>query len=60
VGLQTAIHATGSSWLAPDRQSHLWIDYVQALYALMDKTAKTFPNTELMLCSAAAAGGLRA
>ena len=41
----------GSSWLAPDRQSHLWIDYVHALYALMDKTAKTFPNTELMLCS---------
>ncbi len=41
----------GSSWLAPDRQSHLWIEYVHALYALMDKTAKTFPNTELMLCS---------
>src|SRR5258706_10906480 len=41
----------GSSYLAPDRQSHLWIDYVRALYALMEKTAKTFPNTELMLCS---------
>jgi alpha-galactosidase len=41
----------GSSYLAPDRQSHLWIDYVNALYALMDKTAKAFPNTELMLCS---------
>jgi alpha-galactosidase len=41
----------GSSWLAPDRQSHLWIDYVQALYALMEKTAKTYPETELMLCS---------
>lgn len=41
----------GSSWLAPDRQSHLWIDYVHALYALMDKTAKAFPKTELMLCS---------
>ena len=41
----------GSSWLTPDRQSHLWIDYVNALYALMDKTAKTFPNMELMLCS---------
>jgi alpha-galactosidase len=47
----------GSSWLAPDRQSHLWIDYVRALYALMEKTAKTFPNTELMLCSG---GGGRA
>jgi alpha-galactosidase len=41
----------GSSWLPPDRQSQLWIDYVHSLYALMDKTAKTFPNTELMLCS---------
>ncbi|MEY2429039.1 MAG: alpha-galactosidase [Verrucomicrobiota bacterium] len=41
----------GSSWLASDRQSHLWIDYVRALYTLMEKTAKTFPNTELMLCS---------
>ena len=47
----------GSSWLAPDRQSHLAIDYVNALYALMDKTAKTFPDTELMLCSG---GGARA
>src|ERR1700677_1220395 len=41
----------GSSYLAPDRQSELWIDYVNALYVLMDKTAKTFPDTELMLCS---------
>ncbi len=41
----------GSSYLPPDRQSHLWIDYVQALYALMGRTAKTFPDTELMLCS---------
>ena len=41
----------GSPYLAPDRQSDLWIDYVQALYALMAKTARTFPDTELMLCS---------
>ncbi len=41
----------GSPWLKPDRQSHLWIDYVHALYALMDKTAQAFPKTELMLCS---------
>ncbi|HWD92007.1 MAG TPA: alpha-galactosidase [Verrucomicrobiae bacterium] len=47
----------GSEYLAPDRQSELWIDYVQALYALMEKTAKAFPNTELMLCSG---GGGRA
>ena len=42
---------SGSSWLAADRQPHLWIDYVHALYTLMDKTAQTFPKTELMLCS---------
>lgn len=47
----------GSPYLAPDRQSELWIDYVRALYALMDKTAKMFPDTELMLCSG---GGGRA
>lgn len=47
----------GSSYLPEDRQSDLEIDYVEALYALMDKTAKTFPDTELMLCSG---GGGRA
>ena len=47
----------GSPNLPADRQSELWIDYVHALYALMDKTAKTFPDTELMLCSG---GGGRA
>lgn len=41
----------GSPYLPPDRQSELWIDYVRALYAMMERTAKTFPNTELMLCS---------
>lgn len=41
----------GSSYLVPDEQSQLWIDYVNALYVLMDQTAKKFPNTELMLCS---------
>lgn len=46
----------GSSYLSPERQSQLWIDYVQALYGLMDKTARTFPKTELMLC---ASGGGR-
>lgn len=47
----------GSSYLPPDRQSDLDIDYVEALYALMQKTATTFPDTELMLCSG---GGGRA
>jgi alpha-galactosidase len=47
----------GSSWLPPDRQPCLWVDYVRALYAIMDKTAERFPDTELMLCSG---GGGRA
>ncbi len=34
----------GSSYLAPDRQSDLWIDYVHALYAFMDKTARPSPT----------------
>ncbi|MGL4400249.1 MAG: alpha-galactosidase [Luteolibacter sp.] len=41
----------GSSWLAADRQSHLWIDYTRELYRLMEKTAETYPDTTLMLCS---------
>jgi alpha-galactosidase len=41
----------GSSWLAADRQSHLWIDYNHELYRLMEKTAEKFPDTTLMLCS---------
>ncbi|HEY3854113.1 MAG TPA: alpha-galactosidase [Verrucomicrobiae bacterium] len=41
----------GSSFLPPDRQSELWIDYVHALYTLMDKTAATFPQIQMMLCS---------
>ncbi len=41
----------GSPYIARARQSELWIDYVRALYALMEKTAATFPNTEMMLCS---------
>ena len=47
----------GSPHLAPSQQSELWVDYVNALYVLMNKTAKAFPNTELMLCSG---GGGRA
>ena len=52
-------HATqpGSGALSSGRQTQLWIDYVQALYALMARTATTFPATELMLC---AGGGGRA
>lgn len=41
----------GSRYLSADRQSHLWIDYNKALYKLMEKMAKKFPNVMAMLCS---------
>jgi len=41
----------GSPYLPADRQTHLWIDYTRHLYDLMARTAESFPDTELMLCS---------
>ena len=41
----------GSSYLQPADQSHLWIDYNWALYRLMDRFAKGFPNVMAMLCA---------
>ena len=41
----------GSSYLQPADQSHLWIDYNRALYRLMDRFAKGFPNGMAMLCA---------
>jgi len=41
MGLQSLpLTQPGSSSLAADRQSHLWVDYVTALYALMDKNSE--------------------
>lgn len=41
----------GSPYLPKDRQTHLQIDYVHALYRVMERMAKTYPNVELMICS---------
>ncbi|CAN5433697.1 alpha-galactosidase [soil metagenome] len=41
----------GSPYLAPDRQSHLWIEYVRALYEIFGRVAEQFPHVELMMCS---------
>lgn len=41
----------GSSYLSPQEQSHLLIDYNNSLYRLMDKFATGFPNVMAMLCS---------
>lgn len=41
----------GSGYLQPSEQSHLWIDYNWALYRLMNRFAKEFPNVMAMLCA---------
>lgn len=41
----------GSAYLPADRQSHLLIDYNRALYRLMDRFAKGFPEVMAMLCA---------
>lgn len=46
----------GSPYLPKDRQSHLWIEYVRALYRIMDRVAKEHPKVEIMMCSG---GGAR-
>jgi len=47
----------GSTWLKPGEQSHLLIDYNFALYDIMGRMAKKYPNVMAMLCSG---GGGRA
>jgi alpha-galactosidase len=41
----------GSTYLGPNEQQHLTIDYQWALYDIMSKMAKKYPNVIAMLCS---------
>ncbi|MDP4290585.1 MAG: alpha-galactosidase [Bacteroidota bacterium] len=41
----------GSTYLKPDEQSHLLIDYNFALYDIMGRMAKKYPNVMAMVCS---------
>ena len=41
----------GSGYLQPTEQSHLWIEYNWALYRLMERFSKEFPNVMAMLCA---------
>ncbi|MDP4208991.1 MAG: alpha-galactosidase [Bacteroidota bacterium] len=41
----------GSTYLSADEQSHLLIDYNFALYNIMDKMQKNYPNVMAMVCS---------
>ncbi|MFN7148619.1 MAG: alpha-galactosidase [Microthrixaceae bacterium] len=46
----------GSTALAPDRQSNLWVDHVHATWQVMAEVVRRHPDVELMLC---ASGGGR-
>jgi len=46
----------GSSYLAKDKQSHLWHDYVQGLYGVYQRIKQNFPAVILQVC---ASGGGR-
>ena len=41
----------GSSYLPANKQSHLLVDYNNALLELMGKTATNYPNVMMMLCA---------
>lgn len=41
----------GSFYLAPETQSHLLVDYNNALLDLMKKTKESYPNVMMMLCA---------
>jgi len=41
----------GSSYLPPDEQTHLMVDYNRALLALMSRMAKDFPDVMAMACA---------
>ena len=41
----------GSTFLGPEEQSHLLIDYNRALYDLMQHMATAFPNVMAMVCA---------
>ena len=41
----------GSSYLPPEKQSELVWRYHEALYEILDRTAKEFPHIRMMLCS---------
>ena len=44
----------GSTWLGPEEQSHLLIDYQRSLYEIMGRMATNYPNVTAMLCSGGA------
>ncbi len=41
----------GSTYLKPEDQQNLWIDYVNALYDVMHRTAESHPKVQMMACA---------
>jgi len=44
----------GSTWLGPEEQSHLLIDYQRSLYEVMGRMVTNYPQVMAMLCSGGA------
>jgi alpha-galactosidase len=42
---------SGSQYLPPQKQSHLWIDNARAVLSLMQRVAEKYPNIAFMECS---------
>lgn len=42
---------SGSYYLSPENQSHLWIEYVRGLFNVMDKVRAKYKDVSLMVCS---------
>jgi len=42
---------SGSPYLQADKQSHIWIDYTNALLEVMQRVNKKYPNVTFMACS---------
>ncbi len=41
----------GSTYLAKDKQSHFWYEYVQGLYKVYDRIREKYPDIQIQLCS---------
>lgn len=42
----------GSTYLAADRQSHFWYEYIKGLYSVYERIRQKYPDVEIQLCSA--------
>lgn len=47
----------GSSYLADDKQSHFWIDYINGLYKVYDRLTTDFPDVIFQACSSGGGRG---